>query len=195
MPDRLPEHDNEILAFFHIDREGAWRIIYEKCISTSLRFMRSHFRAGVDFEDVFQDACIVLLNKMDDPSFVLTCSLQTYLNAICRNILVNKYRRQAVHTSISSEFELELAMEVDMDEEENATRFAVFSEVVELMKNRAARCYEIFQLYYFRNIGMQQIADRLGYTSAANVRNQKYRCLVNAKREIERRLNLNSSRT
>jgi RNA polymerase sigma factor (sigma-70 family) len=195
MPDRLPEHDNEILAFFHIDREGAWRIIYEKCISTSLRFMRSHFRAGVDFEDVFQDACIVLLNKMDDPSFVLTCSLQTYLNAICRNILVNKYRRQAVHTSISSEFELELAMEVDMDEEENAARFAVFSEVVELMKNRAARCYEIFQLYYFRNIGMQQIADRLGYTSAANVRNQKYRCLVNAKREIERRLNLNSSRT
>lgn len=195
MPDRLPEHDNEILAFFHIDREGAWRIIYEKCISTSLRFMRSHFRAGVDFEDVFQDACIVLLNKMDDPSFVLTCSLQTYLNAICRNILVNKYRRQAVHTSISSEFELELAMEVDMDEEENAARFAVFSEVVELMKNRAARCYEIFQLYYFRNIGMQQIADRLGYTSAANVRNQKYKCLVNAKREIERRLNLNSSRT
>jgi RNA polymerase sigma factor (sigma-70 family) len=195
MPDRLPEHDKEILAFFHIDREGAWRIIYEKCISTSLRFMRSHFRAGVDFEDVFQDACIVLLNKLDDPSFVLTCSLQTYLNAICRNILVNKYRRQAVHTSISSEFELELAMEVDMDGEENAARFAVFSEVVELMKNRAARCYEIFQLYYFRNIGMQQIADRLGYTSAANVRNQKYKCLVNAKREIERRLNLNSSRT
>jgi RNA polymerase sigma factor (sigma-70 family) len=193
MPDRLPEHDNEILAYFHIDREGAWRIIYERCSSTSHRFMRSHFRSGVDFEDVFQDACLVLLNKMDNPSFVLTCSLQTYLNAICRNILVNKHRRQPVHTSISSEFELELAMEVDMDEEENTTRFAIFSEVVELMKNRAARCYEIFQLFYFRNIGMQQIADRLGYTTAANVRNQKYKCLVKAKTEIERRLLLNTS--
>lgn len=194
MSDRLPEHDNEILAFFHIDREGAWRIIYERCNSTSLRFMRSHFRSGVDFEDVFQDACLVLLNKMDNPSFGLTCSLQTYLNAICKNILLNIYRRQPMHTSIGSEFELELAMEVDMDEDENATRFAIFSEVVELMKNRAARCYEIFQLFYFRNIGMQQIADRLGYTSAANVRNQKYKCLVNAKREIERRLKLNTSR-
>jgi hypothetical protein len=41
---------------------------------------------------------------------------------------------------------------------------------------------------------MQQIADRLGSSPAANVRNQKYRCLVNARREIERRLNLNPSR-
>ncbi len=195
MPDRLPESDNEILAYYHIDREGAWRLIYERFHSKSLRFMRSLFGAGVDFEDVFQDACIVLLKKLDDPSFVLTCSLQTYLNAICRNILVRQHRRHPVHTSIGSEFELDFVMEVDLDEEENAARFTVFSEVVALMKNRAARCYEIFQLFYFRNIGMQQIADRLGYTSAANVRNQKYRCLVNAKREIERRLNLNASRS
>ena len=195
MPDRLPEQDNEILAFFHIDREGAWRIIYEKCSSTSLRFMRRHFGSGLDFEDVFQEACLVLLKKLDDPSFVLTCSLQTYLNAICRNILLTQHRRHPIHTSIDSEFELDLVMEVDLDEEENAARFAIFTEVVALMKNRAARCYEIFQLFYFRNIGMQQIADRLGYTSAANVRNQKYRCLVNAKREIERRLNLNASRS
>jgi RNA polymerase sigma factor (sigma-70 family) len=194
MPDRLPEQDNEILAFFHIDREGAWRIIYEKCCSTSLRFMRRHFGSGVDFEDVFQEACLVLLKKLDDPSFALTCSLQTYLNAICRNILLRQHRRHPIHTSIGSEFELDVAMEVDLDEEENAARFAIFSEVVELMKNRAARCYEIFQLFYFRNIGMQQIADRLGYTSAANVRNQKYRCLVKAKTEIERRLLLNNSR-
>ncbi len=193
MPDRLPESDNEILAYYHIDREGAWRRIYERFHSNSLRFMRSQFRAGVDFEDVFQEACLVLLKKMDDPSFVLTCSLQTYLTAICRNVLLTQHRRQPVHTSIDSEFELDLVLEVDIDEEENAARFAIFTEVVALMKNRAARCYEIFQLFYFRNIGMQQIADRLGYTSAANVRNQKYKCLVNAKREIERRLNLNDS--
>lgn len=195
MPDRLPETDNEILALFHIDREGAWRIIYEQCHSNAIRFMRTHFRAGFDLEDVFQDACLVLLNRMENPAFILTCSIQTFLNAICRNILLRQYRRQPINTSISSEFELDLAIEVDIDEEEHANRQTIFLEVVELMRTQANRCYEIFQLFYYREIGMQQIADRLGYTSAANVRNQKYRCLVNARREIERRLNLNSSRS
>jgi RNA polymerase sigma factor (sigma-70 family) len=195
MPDRLPETDNEILALFHIDRDGAWRIIYARCHSTAMRFMRSQFRAGVDFEDIFQEACIVLLKKMETPSFVLTCSLQIFLNAICRNILLRQYRRRPLQTSIDSEFELYLIIEVEMDEEENAHRHSIFLDVVELMRTRANRCFEIFQLYYYREIGMQQIADRLGYTSAANVRQQKYKCLVKAKKEIERRLNLNSFRS
>lgn len=67
MPDRLPETDNEILALSHIDKEGAWRIIYARCHSTAMRFMRSQFRAGVDFEDIFQEACIVLLKKWKPP--------------------------------------------------------------------------------------------------------------------------------
>jgi RNA polymerase sigma factor (sigma-70 family) len=194
MPDRLPETDNEILVLSHIDREGAWRIIYARCHSTAMRFMQSQFRAGVDFEDVFQEACIVLLKKMENPSFVLTCSMQTYLNAVCRNILLRQYRRRPIQTSIDSEFELDLIIEVEMDEEENAHRHSIFLDVVELMRTSANRCYEIFQLFYYREIGMQQIADRLGYTSAANVRQQKYKCLVKAKREIERRLNPNPSR-
>jgi len=194
MPDRLPETDNEILALFHLDREGAWRIIYEQCYSNAMRFMRSHFRTGFDLEDVFQEACLVLLKRMENPSFILTCSLQTFLNAICRNILLRQHRRQPINTSISTEFELDLVIEIDLDEEEHENRQSIFLEVVELMRTQANRCYEIFQLFYYREIGMQQIADRLGYTSAANVRNQKYKCLVNARREIERRLNLNTSR-
>ncbi len=193
MPDRLPETDNEILALFHIDRDGAWRIIYDRCHSTAMRFMRSQFRAGIDFEDVFQEACLVLLKRMDNPSFILTCSIQVYLNAVCKNILLRQYRRQPINTSLSSEFELDLAIEVDIDEEEHANRQSIFLEVVELMRTQANRCYEIFQLVYYREIGMQQIADRLGYTSAANVRQQKYKCLLKAKREIERRINLNPS--
>lgn len=195
MPDRLPETDNEILALSHIDREGAWRMIYARCHSTAMRFMRSQFRAGVDFEDVFQEACIVLLNKMENPSFVLTCSIQVFLNAVCRNILLRQHRRRPNQTSIDPEFELDLAIELGIDEEEHTVRYSVFLDVIALMQTSANRCYEILHLVFFDNIGMEQIADRLGYTSAANVRNQKYRCLVNARREIERRLNLNSSRS
>ena len=195
MPDRLPETDNDIIARFRLDKEEAWRMIYERCQSTAMRFMRSQFRAGVDFEDVFQEACIVLLNQMENPSFVLTCSMQTFLNAVCRNILLRQHRRRPNQTSIDPEFELDLAIELGIDEEEHSVRYSVFLDVIALMRTSANRCYDILHLVFFDNLGMEQIADRLGYTSAANVRNQKYRCLINARREIERRLNLNSSRS
>ncbi|MFD3407106.1 sigma-70 family RNA polymerase sigma factor [Aquirufa sp. HETE-83D] len=194
MPDRLPETDNEILALFHLDRESAWRLIYKRCHAKSMRFMNSHFRAGFDKEDVFQEACLVLLDRMETPSFTLTCSLQVFLNAICRNILLKQHRRQPINTSISSEFELDLVVDVEIEEEEHSIRESIFFEVIELMRTQAERCYEIFQLVYFRNLGMQQIADRLGISTAANVRIQKHRCLVNARNEIERRINQNRAR-
>lgn len=193
MPDRLPETDNEILALFRIDKEEAWRLIYERCQSTALRFMRSQFRAGVDFEDVFQEACIVLYNKLQDTEFTLTSSIQVFINGVCKNILLKQYNRQPSYTTFETEYILSLAMEIDLDEEEFSARRNIFSEVFQQMRTRSSRCYEIFQLVFFRNIGMQQIADRLGYTSAANVRQQKYKCLQKAKREIERRINLNPS--
>ena len=195
MPDRLPETDNEILALFQIDSEGAWRMIYDRCHSTAMWFMRSQFRSGIDFEDVFQEACIILYNRMQEPGFVLTCSMQTFINAVCRNTLFRQHRRRPNQTSIDPEFELDLAIELGIDEEEHSVRYSVFLDVIAIMQTSANRCYEILHLVFFDNIGMEQIADRLGYTSAANVRNQKYRCLVNARREIERRLNLNSSRS
>ena len=190
MPDRLPETDNEILALFHLDRESAWRLIYMRCHAKAMRFMNSHFRVGFDKEDVFQEACLVLLDRMETPNFTLTCSLQVFLNAICRNILLKQYRRHPINTSIGSEFELDLVVDVEI-EEEHSIRESIFLEVIELMRTQAERCYEIFQLVYFRNLGMQQIADRLGISTAANARIQKHRCLVNARNEIERRIKQN----
>ena len=130
MPDRLPETDNEILALFRIDKEEAWRLIYERCQSTALRFMRSQFRAGVDFEDVFQEACIVLYNKLQDTEFTLTSSIQVFINGVCKNILLKQYNRQPSYTTFETEYILSLAMEIDLDEEDTCNIDGVVYDVV-----------------------------------------------------------------
>jgi RNA polymerase sigma factor (sigma-70 family) len=195
MIDRVPETDNDIIARFRVDKEEAWRMIYERCHSKAMGFMRSQFRSGVDFEDVFQEACIVLHNKLQDPNFTFTSTIQTYINGVCKNILLKQHKRQPDYSSFEPEYVLALALEVELDEEEFSVRRNIFTEVIEQMRFQSNRCYEIFQLVFYKNIGMQQIADRLGYSSAANVRQQKYKCLAKSKREIEKRLNPNTSRS
>jgi RNA polymerase sigma factor (sigma-70 family) len=39
-----------------------------------------------DAKDIFQDGLIVLLEKIDDNDFVLTCKFQTYLYCVCENL-------------------------------------------------------------------------------------------------------------
>src|SRR4051794_2906221 len=75
---------------------------YLKCASLRTReycmnFMQKMAR-GIDPEllkDIYHDALIVLFEKARPGAFRLTCSLQTYLNSVCRNQLLNVLRRDA----------------------------------------------------------------------------------------------------
>jgi DNA-directed RNA polymerase specialized sigma24 family protein len=69
--------------------------IYNDYKSHSLNFMR---KMNNDFDllkDIYQDAVIVLYEKSKDPDFKLTCSIQTYINSICRNQLLNKFKENS----------------------------------------------------------------------------------------------------
>jgi DNA-directed RNA polymerase specialized sigma24 family protein len=54
----------------------------------SMRFMSKIHKDHEVIQDVYQDAVIVLLENVKKPDFQLSCSIQTYLNSICRNQLL-----------------------------------------------------------------------------------------------------------
>src|ERR1700679_374904 len=75
---------------------------YLKCVSLRTRdycisFMQ-RMGSGIDRElvkDIYHDALIVLYEKAKGGEFTLTCSLQTYLNSVCRNQLLHALRHEA----------------------------------------------------------------------------------------------------
>lgn len=62
------------------------------------RMVRNHGGTRADAKDLFQDALIILLGKAKDEAFVLTCSIGTYLYAICRNRWQEELRRRGRFT-------------------------------------------------------------------------------------------------
>ena len=83
------------------DNNDALGIVFKRCKSNSMGFMRKMTSGNIsdsELEDVFQDAIIILYEKIIKGDFVLTCKLQTYMNSVCRFQLLNKIKGSKLTT-------------------------------------------------------------------------------------------------
>jgi RNA polymerase sigma factor (sigma-70 family) len=64
--------------------------LYKKLYKKINFYVISNSGLGEDAEDVFQDALIVLLDKIDAGTLHLTCAIETYFFSVCKNLWYHK---------------------------------------------------------------------------------------------------------
>ncbi len=113
-----------------------------------------------DARDIFQDGLIIMLEKLDDKQFALTCKFKTFLYCVCEHLwktLLEK--RQAASNYITRrpepEFEKDFTelMDHKMYEE-------IFQEVFKTLDHISKKILKL----YWQELSPQEIADKLGYT-------------------------------
>jgi RNA polymerase sigma factor (sigma-70 family) len=125
-----------------------------------------------DANDVFQDALVVLYKKVQTPSFVLTVSIKTYLQAIAKNIWLQELRRQNKIPLAVQETDFP---EINVDEEVG------FGNAETAFKQLGEKCKQLLMLFYFKKMNFKDIAASLSFSDENVAKNQKYRCLQKAK--------------
>ena len=147
------------------------------------KMIRSKGGTSNDAEDIFQEALIILIKKVRQDHFQLTAKLSTYLFSVCRFLWKDeqKKRRQPValdpDTGPAGFDERELNAAV---EEESRAQLA--EKVLYELKDR---CRELLIHFYEGRLRMKDIATRMGYSSENTAKNQKYKCLENAKNRLK----------
>jgi RNA polymerase sigma factor (sigma-70 family) len=132
-----------------------------------------------DAEDVYQEALIILMNKMQNPEFKLTSSLNTYLYSVCRFLWNDelKKKNKAITIDIKgNETFLEDAAPTRDDRDQKLAEKA-FDLVGE-------KCKELLRLFYFHQMSLKDIALKLRFSTEKVAKNQKYRCLEKAKENL-----------
>ena len=169
--------DQEKLNRMRLD-ESFFTSIYEEHRDYSLNFMRKLNSNEDVITDIYQDAIIVLFEKSKNEDFELTCSIQTYLNSICRNQLLKNFKESSKFLTRLDEFIPEITDWHDDDENEqiNESRISALQNAMNKLSLVSAKCHEILLRYFYNKQSMSEIADSLGYTNADNVKNQKARC-------------------
>ena len=141
-----------------------------------------------DLEEIYDDGCLVLWEKMRDKEFELReKSLVGYLVRICRNIGMHYLRK--VNEDVESldrifergfemrdEYESGIGEMFDvMDERENADE--IFERLDKVWKKLKKTDQMILESYYVDGCRMEEIAKRIGYRNGNSVKSKKNKVL------------------
>lgn len=163
-----------ILTDLKSENNSAFGELYKSYFPSVNNFVIHNNGNPNDSEDVFQDAMIVLLEKLRNDNFHLTASLKTYVMAISKNIWLNKLRK--------------VYKEVDFD---NENRIAFFEEIDSAIENEknymdklqnylhkiTEHCKGLIHDMFFKEKTIEQIKKEYGYSSVHNAQNQKHKCI------------------
>jgi RNA polymerase sigma factor (sigma-70 family) len=168
--------DSELIDLVK-ESNGKIDLLYVKHKSYCINFMRKMINDDDLIQDIYHDAIITLYEKILQEDFQLTSSIQTYLNSICRNHILNRFKKIKIHVSHNDEYDESIKDWLHDDVEQiKESKLNSITQALEKIKKAGGNCYEILKRFYYENQSMDKIAKDLEYTNAANVKNQKARC-------------------
>lgn len=178
------ESDRELLEGLSNHEEKTLGLLYKSFFPMVLHMVVNNHGTEDDAKDLFQEAMIILYDKSKEPGFALEAKLKTYLYAVAKRLWLKQLNRQNKVPLKSSDFDREeledsLPDEDLQDHNEKEERFKVLSEA--LLK-LGEPCKSLLEDFYMRQMSMQEIADKFGYTNPDNAKTQKYKCLNRLKK-------------
>ena len=132
-----------------------------------------------DAKDIFQEAMIVLYEKVQTGSFELNCQIKTFVYSVSRRLWLKKLLQQNRVTLSDGN---EDVVSVDEEVEDHEKRNAEFSMMERAMSGLGEPCKSLLEAFYLQKRSMQEISVSFGYTNAENAKNQKYKCLMRLKK-------------
>ena len=165
-------------------------VVYKRCKKYCISFMKNRFANKLndyELDDVFHDAILVLYEKIIKGDFILTASLQIYLNSVCRFQLLNKLAKDnknlAFEENINSDNEEEnskyLALitdDLEPIEDEKESKFVAIEKALNKMKDAGGHCYELLTLFWYHKKSHDEIAEIMNYSNDKTSKKQKSGC-------------------
>ena len=164
--------------------------VYKRCKPNCFSFIRKMTNGSVsesDFEDTYQDASIILYEKIINVNFVLTSSFQTYLNSVCRFQVLNSIKKSKLNTAYIEDsdddddenpmgYRSSITDSLDEIGDQKETQFLAIEIALELMRNGKGDCYQILTQFWYHKKSMNDLVDMFGHKNDKSAKTQKHKC-------------------
>ena len=132
-----------------------------------------------DAKDIFQEAMVVLYEKVHSGTFELNCQIKTFVYSVSKRLWLKKLMHQNRFSISDGHAE---SISVDEEIEEHEKRDTEFTMMERAMNGLGEPCKSLLEAFYLQKKSMQEIASSFGYTNSENAKNQKYKCLMRLKK-------------
>lgn len=174
--------ENQIVEGLARGESGAVQYVYKHYFPSIARMIINNNGTEDEAKDIFQEAVVVLYNKITQHHFELSSKLSTFLYAVSRRLWLKQLssKGSSTNTSDISDFEDILQVEEDLvDHQEIENRFEKMNMALEEL---GEPCQTLLKDFYIANLSMEEIREKFGYTNADNAKTQKYKCLQRLKK-------------
>lgn len=172
--------DVSLLEQLKTEENTSFKQLYSLYYPSIASYVLQNNGSSEDAEDIFQEAVIVLLQKVRQPDFVLTSSLKTYLYAIAKNSWLKRLRDhkevtvlESEHLSLATEsFTVEVREEPTREEKARGWLAAITSH-----------CQHILKAIFFAQEPIDSLMRKMGWKNKHVAANQQYKCMQQLKKE------------
>ncbi len=173
-------NESELLDGLARNDRKAVETLYKQNYSMIQAFILNNNGTADDARDIFQEAIIVLFEKVKGGSLELNCQIKTYVYSVCRRLWLKRLQQlQRFGTPVES---LEEVVPIEEELEEHDRKNEAFAVMEKAMTHLGEPCKSLLEAYYIQKKQMLDIAADFGYTNADNAKNQKYKCLMRLKK-------------
>ena len=166
--------NNLSLQDFKGDSNAAFGILYSSYFVFTKRFVLNNKGSGEDAEDVFQDALIVLYEKLCADDFKVYTCLENYVTGISKNLWLKKLRKQFNTEEISGNYYAKNSEEIDLAIENERN---YIDKLADFIGKVSSHCQNLIDDIFMKNKSIEEIQTKYNYSSKKNAQNQKYKCV------------------
>ncbi|MCF8369619.1 MAG: sigma-70 family RNA polymerase sigma factor [Bacteroidales bacterium] len=147
--------------------------IYENFFHPVKLFVMKNSGSLEDAQDIYQDAVLVIYQKVLHENLTLTCSFKTYLYSVCRLLWLKQLEKRRINNRTAEEAGLfiELAEDIFSINEKN-DRYKLYQDH---FKKLSFSCQKVLELFLAK-IPLKEIARILGFKSEQYVKKRKFQC-------------------
>jgi RNA polymerase sigma factor (sigma-70 family) len=158
--------ESEVFERIKRGDEKALEMIYKKYYRMMVKIVVSNSGTEEEARDIYQEALIVFWQKATSGNLVMTAKMSTYIYSICQNL----WRKELDRKKRLSNEEKDTPVTMDTESKE---RNSIVAKCIEQL---GETCRKVLMYYYFEEMSMQDIADRLGFANTDTAKTKKYKC-------------------
>lgn len=149
--------------------------LYNLCFPVIEKFIIFNAGSDDDAKDIFQDALMIVLQKIKNNDFVLSCSLMTYVYSIVKNMWMKELRIRKGNEFVINDVEefedIDFYVSFEKEYSFNTEYFIFRKHYLILGKT----CRQILRMY-LEKIPYNEMAKILKLKTEGIVRRRKFRC-------------------
>lgn len=154
----------------------ALNLLYKRHYGLLENYVLQNSGNSEDAADVIQEVMLVFVQIITQGKFRGESTIKSLLYNICKNLWISELRRRKSTFARHEKYEIE-SEKTELDISESIARTENLKYIMKVFNQLGEKCKKVLQLFYYEELTMKEVREKLNYSSEQVLRNKKYKCL------------------